>query len=195
MALIPLDAVTRQIRLNCRLLATQGCVSAGAGLFLWSLCPFVSDAVGWRYFSLTGGLIFGGTALYSAAQLSTISRLNAASLKAEERDYIHRIAASQYSQQVFWDTIATSNTSQPVEIPVTAESPETPGEEAATDFPSTSEFPGELVFSQIAEALESGKSDSHIVQEILGMKGRKYAEGKQMLTEIKEVLNATREGR
>lgn len=189
MALIPLDMVLRQIRLNCRLLSAQGAVSASAGIFLWSITPFTSDAPGWRYFSLCSGLICGGTALYSAAQLSTVSRLSAASQKAEERDYIHRIAASQYSQQVFWDTVATSDA---VEVPRQEQTPEVQPETEATSFPPASEFPSELVLTEVAEALENGKSDSHIIQNILGCKGRKYPEGKELLSQIKEVLN--REG-
>lgn len=199
MALIPLDMVSRQVRLNCRLLATQSLVSSGVGVLLWSLSPFVSDSPGWRYFALCGGMICGGAAVYSAAALGVTARLNTASEKAESDDYIYRIAASRFAQQSLWDTIATIATSQAVEVPVengnAPESLEAPGKAGVTDFPSTSEFPVELVFPAVAEALEAGKSDSYVIQEILGMKGRRYADGKQMLTEIKEAIANAREGR
>ena len=188
MALIPLDLVSRQMRLNCRLLAAQGGISAGLGMLLWSISPFISDASAWRYFSLTGGLVCGGVTIYSATQLSSVLRFSAANAKAEERDYIHRIAASQYSQQLFWDTIAT--TSAEPEVTSTPEIPEVPGETAFPASASASEFPGELVFTEVVEALEAGKSDSHIIQEILGYKGRRYPEGKELLAQVKEAIKS-----
>lgn len=71
-----------------------------------------------------------------------------------------------------------------------AQIPETPQETVSTDFPSTSKFPDELVLSEVVEALENGKSESFIIQDLLLMKGRKYADGKQLLNEIKEVLRS-----
>ena len=64
------------------------------------------------------------------------------------------------------------------------EKPETKATQALPAFTDFSDLP----LNAVREALENGKPDSHIVMDILEYKGRKYSEGKKLLTRIKEML-------
>jgi hypothetical protein len=64
------------------------------------------------------------------------------------------------------------------------EKPETKTTQALPALPDFSDLP----LNTVREALENGKPDSYIVMDVLGYKGRKYGEGKELLIRIKEML-------
>ncbi|MFM6399393.1 MAG: hypothetical protein ACKPFF_22185, partial [Planktothrix sp.] len=46
----------------------------------------------------------------------------------------------------------------------------------------------ELFMEPVLEALENGLKDSDIIKDVMGFKGRRYAEGKAVLSDIKKYL-------
>ena len=198
MALIHLDAGAEQIRLNRKLLNAGAIVSTISGLIVWSATPFVTEIKALRYLSLAFSLGAGSTALYCGTKLAQSKTLFQAIERAEEDDFLHRVAASQYARQNAWNYLAESE-AQPLPDPLTeplpdtsapveAEASEVRGSEGFRDFPSTSATSNELAAEVVVEVLEAvgeGKSDTWIIENVLNMKGRKYKQGKELLAAIK----------
>ncbi|MGB3206456.1 MAG: hypothetical protein WBB28_15830 [Crinalium sp.] len=199
-SLIDISSPQAQLRQNRTLLLLTGGFSTIAGLFLWSLTPFIfnnpKDKVGvcLRYLSLFGSLGCGVAAVASGHQLQRISPLIKAIETAEKNDFLDQLASSQYVQQSQWQQMAMTAL-QPPSSPQSSEVQHQSSDAQVQDSSST--YSDELTTSTSSEVTtqqdfhslyksvsllkEQGISDTKIIEEVLGMGGRKFSEGKQML--------------
>jgi hypothetical protein len=173
-------------------------VSSLSGLLLWSASPFVFNnpkdkvQVVLRYLSLFGSLSCGVSAIVCGNQLHKINPLVKAIETAERNDFLEQLAVSQYQQQQHWQQMALAPTQlQPLSQQVQPESSEASSETSSTT--STNELPTSQnsevngsehfrsLYKSVSLLKEQGLSDTKLVEEVLGMGGRKFNEGKQML--------------
>jgi len=199
MALIELNSGKDQILFNRKLLNTVAVVAFVASLFLWSVAPFIPSSNSnrdkfVRYLSLICTILGGDILLACGRKLERNQPLYKALEKAQENVFIHQVATSQYAyeQEI---TQAAQSTSQDLQqsLPVTSATSTLEVSEAngSEDFPtstSTSATSEQLDLEVIREAVSAGKSDSWIIENLLKMGGRKFAEGQALLKEIKLVV-------
>jgi len=131
-------------------------------------------------------------AVVSGRQLDKISPLIKAIDTAERDDFLTALATSQFVQQQQWQQQALAPTQlQPLSDPHSTHiQPESshPLSATSTDELSTSQN-SEVSSSEHFRSLwksvsllkEQGISDTKIIEDVLGMSGRKFNEGKQML--------------
>ena len=196
--LIGISSPHVQIRQNHSMLLLIASVSSLSGLLLWSASPFVFNnpkdkvQVVLRYLSLFGALGCGVAAVVSGRQLDRINPLLKAIDIAERNDFLEQLAVSQYRQQQQWQQMALAPTQlQPLSDPhsthIQPESPESLSTTDDTQLPTSQ--PSEVSSSEQFRSLwksvsllkEQGISDTKIIEDVLGMSGRKFGEGKQML--------------
>lgn len=183
MVLIGLDSGKEQIRLNQRILHQQAVAATLAGLLVWSIAPFCSKHPAWRYGSLTFSFGCGVITVLTGLKLEKGKLLFNALQKAEEDDYLHRIASSQFAQQQQWEMLAqTSMPLTELTPPEAMEVPTTSTSEASLPLTELTE----TTTKEVEEAVREGKSDTHIIEKVLGMPGRRFAEGKEILQRLKE---------
>lgn len=197
--LINISSPQNQLRQNRTLLLLVGGCSTIAGLFFWSLPPFVFNNptnkvnVILRYLALFGGLSCGISAVVSGKQLERITPLVKAVEQAEKADFFDQLASSQYLQSQMWQREAmtalqsgsTVSQRQPEQVDP---EPVDRGSTTSADQLTTSQN-AEVTESQHFQSLyksvsllkEQGLSDTKIIEEVLGMGGRRFTEGKQML--------------
>ncbi len=196
--LINISSPQQQLRQNHSLLLLTGGVSTIAGLFIWSASPFVfsnpKDRVGvcLRYLSLLTTLGCGVGAVVSGRQLERISPLIKSMDTAEREDFLTALATSQFVQQQHWQQQALAPTQlQPLSTPHSDQvQPESDSPLSTTSTESlptsqSSEVTGSEHFRSLWKSVsllkEQGLSDTKIIEDVLGMSGRKFNEGKQML--------------
>lgn len=191
--MIKISSPQNQLRQNRTLLLLTGGVSTVAGLFLWSATPFVFNNpkdkvdVYLRYLSLFGSLSLGIAAVASGKQLERIAPLIKAIETAERNDFYDQLASSQYLQSQMWQREAMTALQPPISpqsSAVYSESSDTLSD-SLSDTSQNSEvnesqhFQG--LYKSVSLLKEQGVSDTKIIEEVLGMGGRKFNEGKQML--------------
>ncbi len=202
--LINISSPQQQLRQNRSLLLLTGGVSTIAGLFLWSATPFIfsnpKDKVGvcLRYLSLLSTLGCGVAAVVSGRQLDKISPLIKAIDTAERDDFLTALATSQFVQQQHWQQMALAPTTKPpIQINQVDSTPHSDQVQPESDSPLSTTSTESLPTSQSSEVTgsehfrslwksvsllkEQGLSDTKIIEDVLGMSGRKFNEGKQML--------------
>ncbi len=196
--LIGISSPQVQLRQNRSMLLLIASVSSLSGLLLWSASPFVFNnpkdkvQVVLRYLSLFGSLSCGVTAIVCGNQLQKINPLVKAIETAERNDFLEQLAVSQYQQQQHWQQMALAPTQlQPLSAPlsqqVQPESSEASSTTSTDELPTSqsSEVNGSEHFRSLYKSVsllkEQGLSDTKLVEEVLGMGGRKFNEGKQML--------------
>jgi hypothetical protein len=195
--LINISSPQQQLRQNRSMLLLIASVSSLLGLLLWSASPFIFSnpkdkvAVCLRYFSLLSTLGCGVAAVVSGRQLEQISPLIKAIDTAERNDFLEQLAVSQYRQQQHWQQMAIAPTQlQPLSQQVQQARPESSEASSTTstdELPTSqnSEVNGSEHFRSLYKSVsllkEQGLSDTKLVEEVLGMGGRKFNEGKQML--------------
>ena len=196
--LIGISSPQVHIRQNRSMLLLIASVSSLSGLLLWSASPFVFNnpkdkvQVVLRYLSLFGSLSCGVSAIVCGNQLHKINPLVKAIETAERNDFLEQLAVSQYQQQQHWQQMALAPTQlQPLSQQVQPESSEASSEASSTT--STNELPTSTnsevngsehfrsLYKSVSLLKEQGLSDTKLVEEVLGMGGRKFNEGKQML--------------
>jgi hypothetical protein len=173
------------------LIATASSIS---GLLLWSASPFALSnpkdkvQVVLRYLSLFGSLSCGVTAIACGSQLQKINPLVKAIETAERNDFLEQLAVSQFQQQQQWHQMALAPTQlQPVDVAVQPQGSDQSSTTSADSLPTSqnSEVNGSEHFRSLWKSVsllkEQGLSDTKIIEEVLGMSGRKFNEGKQML--------------
>lgn len=195
-SLIDISSPQQQLRQNRTLLLITGGFSTIAGLFLWSSTPFIfnnpKDKVGvcLRYLSLFGSLSLGIAAVASGHQLQRISPLIKAIETAEKNDFLDQLASSQYVQQMQWQQEAmtalqppSSAQSSEVQPEISDQSSTTYSDQLTTSKNSevTTQQDFHSLYKSVSLLKEQGISDTRIIEEVLGMGGRKFNEGKQML--------------
>jgi hypothetical protein len=194
-SLINISSPQTQLRQNRTLLLTIGSASTIAGLLLWSATPFLLNSksdrlqIALRYLSLTSTLICGVAACVSGHQLQRIAPLIKALETAEQSDFYTQLASSQYVQQEQWQAIASSEVEalhQPFQQnlpPNVSPAPETSTPQLPTsenpELPPADNF--RSLYKAVSVLKQQGVSDTTIVEEVLQLGGRRFAEGKQVL--------------
>jgi hypothetical protein len=192
--LIGISSPQVQLRQNRSMLLLIASISSISGLLLWSASPFALNnpkdkvQVVLRYLSLFTSLSCGVTAIVCGNQLQKINPLVKAIETAEKNDFLEQLAVSQYQQQQQWQQMALAPTQlQPVSMAVQPESSDQGSATSVDALPTSqnSKVTGSEHFRSLWKSVsllkEQGISDTKIIEEVLGMSGRKFTEGKQML--------------
>jgi len=169
-----------------------------------------------RFSSITYAIVASGTSLYLTTKLGEIKPKIDAISKREQAEFKHSLASDLYLAQSTNTAIAqylladrtTSLVSDPgnilevtpegdttdydTEISDTSHSPKVP----ISDLPVSGSKPetglsteAQEMFEIVVDALEDGYSDTKIIQELMGYKGRSYTKGKMILNEIKRFID------
>ena len=158
-----------------------------------------------RSASLLYGLFSGLGLIVVGTQLEITDKLLTRVEKVEDEIALSQFASEQYAQQQYYEELAeTAN----AELPPTS----------ASYFPPTSQVTSEALtvgsqgvqdlgggsgsgskaaevgsaiatLSSIKSAYSEGKSDTWIIEEILGFKGRNFEKGKEILAQYKEAVS------
>lgn len=192
--LIGISSPQVQLRQNRSMLLAIATASSISGLLIWSASPFALNnpkdkvQVVLRYLSLFGSLGCGVTAIVCGQQLQKINPLIKALDIAEKNDFLEQLAVSQFQQQQQWQRLALEPTQlQPISPALQPESDAPLSDTSASPLPTsqTSEVNESERFRSLWKSVsllkEQGLSDTKIIEEVLGMSGRKFNEGKQML--------------
>jgi len=169
-----------------------------------------------RFTSISYAIIASGTSLYLTTQLGKLKPKIDAINKREQAEFKHSLASDLYLAQSTNTAIAqylltdrtTSLASDTGSTPEVALSEDTTvyDEEISGSTGSTgitanalpvngskteTELSAEAqeMFEVVVDALEDGYSDTKIIQELMGYKGRSYAKGKMVLNEIKRFID------
>ncbi|MEG4121853.1 hypothetical protein QUA43_30850 [Microcoleus sp. N9_B4] len=173
-------------------------VLTGAAVTLW-LAPLVAldKRIGWHKsmqgLSLCGAVacaIGGGNIARKLADEAEIEALKLRAVKADVEDEIAtEVYVSRTQRQQDAEAILAAPTTDLQEVRERLEAlyepeSEKEAEAAITTTADTSlELAGKL-YAEIKEAREAGKTNTWIIENILKMKGRKFAEGKVRLQEL-----------
>lgn len=171
-----------------------------------------------RFSSISYAIVVGSSSLYCSNKLGKIKPKIDAMNKREIAEFKHTIASDLFLAQGTNSAIAqfiltersTSLTSQDGRNPeVTLEADTTvlgsktsvsgSSPEITTSATSVSGSQAEVTLSQeaqdffeaVMDGLEDGYSDSQIIEQLMGLKGRNYKRGKVILAEIKRALELT----
>jgi len=169
-----------------------------------------------RFSSITYAITASGTSLYLTTQLGKLKPKIDAISKREQAEFKHSLASDLYLAQSTNTAIAqylltdrtTSLTSDTGSDPeVTPEGDTTAFYRETSDTSDTPENPTSTLpvngnkpetglsveasemFEIVVDALEDGYSDTKIIQELMGYKGRSYTKGKMILNEIKRFID------
>ena len=169
-----------------------------------------------RFSSISYAIVVGSSSLYCSNKLGKIKPKIDAMNKREIAEFKHTIASDLFLAQGTNSAIAqfiltersTSLTSQDGSYPeVTLEGDTTvlgsktsvsgSSTEVTTSIASVSGSKTETelsteaqeMFEIVVDALEDGYSDTKIIQELMGYKGRSYGKGKTVLNEIKRFID------
>ena len=169
-----------------------------------------------RFSSITYAIVASGTSLYLTTKLGEIKPKIDAIKKREQAEFKHSLASDLYLAQSTNTAIAqylladrttslVSDTGSDPEVP-----PEGDTTVSDTEISDTSDNPENPVttlpvngnktetglsveatemFEVVIDALEDGYSDTKIIQELMGYKGRSYTKGKMILNEIKRFID------
>lgn len=149
------------------------------------------------------GLFCGTGLLVCGVQLEVTDKLLERIKKVEDEIALSQFAAEQYAQQQYYEGLAETANAElpPASAPyfpptsqVTSEAL-TVGSQGVQDLGSVSGSGSKSVevgsaiatLTAIKSAYAQGKSDTWIIEEILGMKGRNFEKGKELLGQYKEV--------
>ena len=165
------------------------------GFFIWSIVPFVAtekDKLShqlFRYSSLILSLSCGSLGLFCGVKLEKDNNLHQATLKSQNNVRFHGLATEQYLEEQRLELLAKYQLQefQQTLYPIT---PETLINQEVTELQlPENELVDHNLVTSVTHAINNGLSDSKIIKEILGMKGRNYKEGKALLSQIKEQIN------
>lgn len=206
------------IKQNWKLLHSINILALVTAVPLWFVTPFLTrnpESNGWhkffRFTSIGYAIVVGSTSLYFSNQLGKMKPKIDAMNKREIAEFKHTIASDLYLAQGTNSAIAefvlterqaslTPDTefleSSEVELsdpsvhrqfPKSSESSESSGNSELSKE-TERERNLELFMEPVLEALENGLKDSDIIKDVMGFKGRRYAEGKAIFNDIKSYI-------
>ncbi len=179
-----IDLKQTQLRQQRAILYSLAIGGTLSGFLVWSVAPFVTQNKALRFLSLSYSAIAGLITCYSSSVLIRNQRIYKALDSSEIDDYLHQLAVTQYGQQRYWE-------SQGIYNPV---NPEMTNYQTLPEFTNANgklekDYLHDLeMLADVSDAIEDGLSDSQIIQNILGYKGRNYNEGKTLLKQIKQLM-------
>lgn len=169
-----------------------------------------------RFTSISYAIIASGTSLYLTTKLGELKPKIDAIKKREQAEFKHSIASDLYLAQGTNTAIAQylladrttsliSDTGSNPEVTLSEDTTvydeEISGSTGSTGITANAlpvngsktetELSAEAqeMFEVVVDALEDGYSDTKIIQELMGYKGRSYAKGKVVLNEIKRFID------
>jgi len=184
-----IESQEKSLRNQCLLLHIGCNLSLLTGLIVSTLPPFLTNNQIIRLTCLFSGFALGGNVILVSGQLQVVTRRSKALEKAVqenfgldlvtkqimiEGDLKSRLLPQPVPEYIPDNQYFPNDNNQVLEMPEIVESDESYIEISESQY------------SDVLMALKSGKSDSVIIQDVLGKKGRKYQEGKAILTQIKQ---------
>ncbi|VXD22390.1 conserved hypothetical protein [Planktothrix serta PCC 8927] len=207
------------IKQNWKLLHSINILALVTAVPLWFVTPFLTrnpESNGWhkffRFTSIGYAIAVGSTSLYFSNQLGKMKPKIDAMNKREIAEFKHTIASDLFLAQGTNSAIAQfvlterqSSLTPVTEFPESSEV-ELSDPSVHRQFPKSSESSEssgnselskgterernlELFMEPVLEALENGLKDSDIIKDVMGFKGRRYADGKVILNDIKSYLD------
>lgn len=196
MAIAP-ELSKQQIKQNRFLLHLIAVSSLSLGLLVWSAAPFIfpgkpANSRLFRYMSLIWTMGAGISLSYCSVKLSRNQALYQAVELNDKSEYIDllsraEIAREDYNQLLVTDrlrSVTSEKEALPPE-PIQDERLRGNGNGNGNELPA--------LLPVVNEAITQGKSDSFIIKNILGYEGRNFPDGKELLAEIKELIEAQEE--
>lgn len=185
------------LHIFCLLLLFSGATLVSISPSLFKNSPRLRSA------SLFYGLFSGVGLIVVGTQLEITDKLLERVEKVEDEVALSQFAAEQYAQQQYYEELAETANAElpptsapyfPATSQVTSEAL-TVGSQGVADSGSGSGSGSKLAevggaiaqLASIKSAYSQGKSDTWIIEEILGMKGRNFEKGKELLGQYKEV--------
>ena len=206
------------IKQNWKLLHGINILALVTAVPIWFVTPFLTrnpETNGWhkffRFTSIGYAIVVGSSSLYFSNKLGKMKPKIDAMNKREMAEFKHTIASDLFLAQGTNSAIAQFVlTERQASLTPVGEFPESSDVELSDpsvhrQFPKSSESSEsygnaelsketerernlELFMEPVLEALENGLKDSDIIKDVMGFKGRRYAEGKIILNDIKSYL-------
>ena len=206
------------IKQNWKLLHGINILALVTAVPIWFVTPFLTrnpESNGWhkffRFTSIGYAIVVGSSSLYFSNKLGKMKPKIDAMNKREIAEFKHTIASDLFLAQGTNSAIAQFVlTERQASLTPVTEFPESSEMELSDpsvhrQFPKSSESSEsygnaelsketerernlELFMEPVLEALENGLKDSDIIKDVMGFKGRRYAEGKAVLSDIKKYL-------
>jgi len=206
------------IKQNWKLLHGINILALVTAVPIWFVTPFLTrnpETNGWhkffRFTSIGYAIVVGSSSLYFSNKLGKMKPKIDAMNKREMAEFKHTIASDLFLAQGTNSAIAQFVlTERQASLTPVTEFPESSDVELSDpsvhrQFPKSSESSEsygnaelsketerernlELFMEPVLEALENGLKDSDIIKDVMGFKGRRYAEGKAVLSDIKKYL-------
>ena len=206
------------IKQNWKLLHGINILALVTAVPIWFVTPFLTrnpETNGWhkffRFTSIGYAIVVGSSSLYFSNKLGKMKPKIDAMNKREMAEFKHTIASDLFLAQGTNSAIAQFVlTERQASLTPVGEFPESSDVELSDpsvhrQFPKSSESSEsygnaelsketerernlELFMEPVLEALENGLKDSDIIKDVMGFKGRRYAEGKAVLSDIKKYL-------
>lgn len=206
------------IKQNWKLLHGINILALVTAVPIWFVTPFLTrnpELNGWhkffRFTSIGYAIVVGSSSLYFSNKLGKMKPKIDAMNKREMAEFKHTIASDLFLAQGTNSAIAQFVlTERQASLTPVTEFPESSEMELSDpsvhrQFPKSSESSEsygnaelsketerernlELFMEPVLEALENGLKDSDIIKDVMGFKGRRYAEGKAVLSDIKKYL-------
>jgi hypothetical protein len=211
-------AQTDAIKQNWKLLHGINIIALTTAIPMWFVTPFLTrnpESNSWhklfRFTSIGYAIVVGSSSLYFSNKLGKIKPKIDAMNKREIAEFKHTIASDLFLARGTNSAIAQFilTERQSSLTPVT-EFPESSDVELSDpsvhrQFPESSESSKssgnselsketerernlELFMEPVLEAMENGLKESDIIKDVMGFKGRRYADGKVILNDIKSYL-------
>jgi hypothetical protein len=207
------------IKQNWKLLHGINIIALTTAIPMWFVTPFLTrnpESNSWhrffRFSSISYAIVVGSSSLYFSNKLGKIKPKIDAMNKREIAEFKHTIASDLFLAQGTNTAIAqfvlTERQSSLTPITEFPESSEVELSDSSVhrQFPESSKSSKssrnaelsrgterernlELFVEPVLEALENGLKDSDIIKDVMGFKGRRYAEGKEILNDIKSYLD------
>jgi hypothetical protein len=180
-----IESQEKSLKNQCLLLHIGCNLSLIAGLIVSTLPSFLTNNQIIRISCLTGGFILGCNIVLVSGQLEIVTRRSKALEKAVQENFGLDLVTKQI-------LIEGDLKSRLLPQPVPEDIPNNqyvPDNNQSLEVPESDESYIEISepqYNDVLMALEAGKSDSVIIQDVLGKKGRKYQEGKAILNQIKQ---------
>jgi hypothetical protein len=183
-----IESQEKSLRNQCLLLHLGCNLSLIAGLIVSTLPSFLTNNQIIRISCLTGGFILGCNIVLVSSQLQVVTRRSKALEKAVQENFGLDLVTKQIMIE---GDLKSRLLPQPVPE-YTPDNQYTPDNNQSLEIPESDDSNESYIeisepqYNDVLMALESGKSDTYIIQDVLGKKGRKYQEGKVILTQIKQ---------
>jgi len=178
-----IESQEKSLRNQCLLLHIGCNLSLITGLIVLTLPPFLTSNKLIRISCLTGGFLLGCNVVLTSIQLQSITQ----KYKVLEKAVRENFGLDLVTKQIIIEGELKSRLLPQPEPEYIPDNQYVSNENQILEIPDPEI--SEIQYNDVLIALERGDSDSVIIQDVLGKKGRKYQEGKTILNQIKQEIN------